>query len=224
MGYRIQELDEKTWLIEEEAEYNVYMYLLAGTQKAVLLDTGYGTIPLDEIVRELTQLPVTVLYTHGHYDHIGGNRYFSHSRMHRADRQLYLQQGGTELDWFEEAFSLDLGERTLEVFPVPGHTRGCCAILDVERRQLFTGDTCCKGAVLLQFDHSADLATYRESIASILEKKDRYDRIWPAHHAHPLDVQIPKQFLEASDILLSQKWEKTAQTQTFLYGDIQIVY
>lgn len=73
MGYLIRTLDSRTWLIEEEAECNVYMYLLAGDKQAILLDTGYGTIALDEIVAALTDLPVLVLCTHGHFDHIGGN-------------------------------------------------------------------------------------------------------------------------------------------------------
>ena len=43
MGYIIHQLDPQTWLIEEEAECNVYMYLLAGEDRAVLIDAGYGT-------------------------------------------------------------------------------------------------------------------------------------------------------------------------------------
>ena len=91
MGYIIHNLDAQTWLIEEEAQCNVYMYLLAGSEKALLIDTGYGTIPLGEIVSSLTSLPVTVLCTHGHFDHIGGLGFFSTALMHRADRDLYHQ-------------------------------------------------------------------------------------------------------------------------------------
>ena len=218
MGYSVQTLDEKTWLIEEEASCNVYMYLLAGESKAVLLDTGYGTLNLPEIVAGLTDLPVTVLCTHGHFDHIGGVSFFDDVLMHRADRELYHEhrhvvrqiapdciapESDAELTWFDGNMTLDLGGRTLEVFHVPGHTKGCVAVLDVERRQLFTGDTCCKAAVLLNFDHSADVATFRSSIESILAKQDRYDTTWPSHHAKPVGVEIPQQFLEACNLLQS---------------------
>lgn len=245
MDFTIQILDDQTWLIEEEADCNVYMYLLAGNERAVLLDTGYGTIHLDEITASLTKLPVTVLCTHGHFDHIGGNGYFSHVMMHAADRTLYHQhrlevrkiapnviapEPTTELDWFDGCITLDLGGRTLEVFPTPGHTRGCVAVLDVERRQLFTGDTCCKAAVLLNFDHSADLETYRSSIASILEKQSRYDTIWPSHHAKPVGAEIPAQFLAASDLLLEGKAQGVevphpfGTAKMFEYQDIVIMY
>lgn len=245
MGYRIHALDSQTWLIEEEAECNVYMYLLAGGEGAILLDTGYGTIPLDEIIASLTDLPVSVLCTHGHFDHIGGNGYFAHVMMHKGDRELYHQhrlevkkvapnaiapESAEELDWFEGCIALDLGGRTLEVFPVPGHTKGCVAVLDVERRQIFTGDTCCKAAVLLNFDHSADLATYRASIVAILEKKSRYDVIWPSHHAKPVGHEIPAKFLAASDLLLEGRAEGEevpgmfGPAKMFAYEDIMIMY
>lgn len=245
MGYTIHALDPRTWLIEEEAECNVYMYLLAGAERAILLDTGYGTIPLDEITASLTELPVTVLCTHGHFDHIGGNGWFPRVLMHGADRELYHEHklevrkfaphaiapdAARDPEWFDGFLTLDLGGRTLEVFPTPGHTRGCIAVLDVERRWLFTGDTCCKAAVLLNFDHSADLATYRGSVAAILDKQPRYDTTWPSHHAKPVGAEIPGQFLTACDLLLEGKAQGTevphpfGTARMFAYGDIMIMY
>lgn len=245
MGYIIHNLDEKTWLIEEEAQCNVYMYLLAGEEKALLIDAGYGTIPLPEIVASLTDLSLTVLCTHGHFDHIGGLGFFPTALMHRADRDLYHQHrlevrniapnciapdSPLELEWFEGSLTLDLGGRTLEIFAVPGHTKGCVAIIDVERQQIFTGDTCCKAAVLLNFDHSADLATFRASIVSILEKQDRFDTTWPSHHAKPVGVEIPRQFLEAADLILKGEAEGTeiphpfGTCKMFAYQDIMIMY
>ena len=245
MGWKIQELDSQTWLIEEEAECNVYMYLLAGDRQALLLDAGYGTIPLDEITASLTDLPVEVLCTHGHFDHIGGLGYFSRIRMHGADRNLYQQHrieirkiasnfiapdSPVELDWFDGAMTLDLGGRILEVFPVPGHTRGCVAVLDPARRWLFTGDTCCKAAVLLNFDHSADVATFRSSVQTILEMEALYDTTWPSHHARPVGKEIPGQFLEAADLLLEGKAEGKevpgpfGPSRMFPYEDIMIMY
>lgn len=245
MGYVIHQLDPQTWLIEEEAQCNVYMYLLAGEKEAVLIDAGYGTIPLDQIIPSLTALPVTVLCTHGHFDHIGGLGFFPTALMHRADRALYHQHkqevriiapdciapdSPEELAWFDKEFTLELGGRTLEVFPVPGHTQGCVAVLDVERRQIFTGDTCCKAAVLLNFDHSTDLATFRRSIISILDKRSRFDTTWPSHHAKPVATEIPEQFLAAADLLLEGKAEGTeiphpfGKAKMFAYQDICIMY
>ena len=231
MGYSVHALDPQTWLIEEENEdCNVYIYLLAGARQAVLIDAGYGTVPLDKLVSGLTDLPVTVLCTHGHFDHIGGIGCFSRVLMHRADRTLWLQEAGPdspEPEWFDGPLTLELGDRTLEVFPVPGHTNGCVAVLDVERRQLFTGDTCCKGAVLLHFDHSASLAAYRDSIRSIVRLRDRFDTTWPSHHEKPVGVDIPLQFLEAADMLLEGRAEGEVisdSARMLAYRDITVLY
>ena len=246
MGYIIHALDSRTWLIEEEAPVcNVYMYLLAGEEKALLIDSGYGTIPLDNIVSSLTALPVTVLCTHGHFDHIGGIGFFDRAMMHRADREVYqlhrqevrriasgciAPDSPEELQWFDGSLTLDLGNRILEICPVPGHTGGCVIILDTERRQLFTGDTCCKGAILLNFDHSRDLATYRASLLSLLHMQDRFDTTWPGHHAKPLGIEIPKQFLAAVELLLSGNAQPSeistdyGPAKMFPYQDISVMY
>lgn len=232
MGYTIHNLDDTTWLIEEEADCNVYMYLLAGEKEALLIDTGYGTVPLDTIVSSLTDLPVRVLCTHGHFDHVGGNRFFPSVMMHRCDMALYREETDQATDpcsiqWFDHSFTMDLGNRLLEVFPVPGHTQGCVAILDVQRRQLFTGDTCCKGAVLLHFDHSAGLEAFRNSIHSILAMQDRFDTTWPSHHAKPVALDILQQFQEAADLLLDGSARGTPVSDSariFEQKDISILY
>ncbi len=49
-----------------------FMYLVKGSEKALLIDTGCGAGNIGEFVRSLTDLPLTVVLTHGHYDHAGG--------------------------------------------------------------------------------------------------------------------------------------------------------
>ena len=51
----------------------VISYLIVGEQRAVLFDTGLGVESIRAVVLRLTNLPVTVINSHTHFDHVGGN-------------------------------------------------------------------------------------------------------------------------------------------------------
>jgi glyoxylase-like metal-dependent hydrolase (beta-lactamase superfamily II) len=51
-------------------------YLILGKQKAILFDTGMGISDIRKVLEELTKLPVIVLNSHTHDDHVGGNWQF----------------------------------------------------------------------------------------------------------------------------------------------------
>jgi glyoxylase-like metal-dependent hydrolase (beta-lactamase superfamily II) len=62
---------------EPRQEQEVLSYLIVGDKRALLFDSGLGIGKLGEIVRRLTALPVVVLNSHTHFDHVGGNSEFS---------------------------------------------------------------------------------------------------------------------------------------------------
>jgi glyoxylase-like metal-dependent hydrolase (beta-lactamase superfamily II) len=64
-------------LYEPRQEQQVLCYLIIGDKRALLFDSGMGMGHLGEIVRRLTALPVVVLNSHTHFDHVGGNSEFS---------------------------------------------------------------------------------------------------------------------------------------------------
>jgi glyoxylase-like metal-dependent hydrolase (beta-lactamase superfamily II) len=69
------------YAIYEPHQYEeVISYLILGSKRALLFDTGLGIGNIREVVDQLTLLPVTVLNSHTHIDHIGGNWQFSDIR------------------------------------------------------------------------------------------------------------------------------------------------
>ncbi len=54
----------------------VISYLIVGEEQALLFDTGLGIGDMRALVSELTELPVLVINSHTHYDHVGGNHAF----------------------------------------------------------------------------------------------------------------------------------------------------
>jgi len=65
------------------------MYLVVGENEALLIDTGVGVGSLKEIIRRITDKPVTVIITHGHVDHAMGADEFEKVYMSLDDISLY---------------------------------------------------------------------------------------------------------------------------------------
>lgn len=65
------------------------MYLVIGEKKAALIDTANGLSDLPEGIKKITDLPVIVINTHGHYDHTRGNHYFTDVYMSAKDEETF---------------------------------------------------------------------------------------------------------------------------------------
>ena len=77
--YEIKKISDNLYAIKEDISNNkfpVIIYLVIGSKKAALIDTGLGTGNLRKIVESITKLPILVLHTHGHGDHIGADGLF----------------------------------------------------------------------------------------------------------------------------------------------------
>jgi glyoxylase-like metal-dependent hydrolase (beta-lactamase superfamily II) len=76
--FKVYNVGKDVLAIAEPYNYQeVISYLITGKDKALLFDTGMGLDTISAVVKELTSLPVTVINSHTHYDHIGGNAEFN---------------------------------------------------------------------------------------------------------------------------------------------------
>ncbi len=79
--FKVYEVGPGVFAIHEPRQYEtVTSFLVVGTERAVLLDSGLGIASIRRVVAKLTKLPVTVLNSHTHFDHVGGNREFTDVR------------------------------------------------------------------------------------------------------------------------------------------------
>jgi glyoxylase-like metal-dependent hydrolase (beta-lactamase superfamily II) len=67
-------------IAEPRQAEGVNSFLIVGQKRAVLFDSGLGVAPISKVVQQLTSLPVTVVNSHTHFDHVGGNSDFSDVR------------------------------------------------------------------------------------------------------------------------------------------------
>jgi len=75
--FEVYRIRPGVFAIYEGKQYEeVISYLIAGKERALLFDTGMGISPIRKVVTDLTNLPVIVLNSHTHPDHIGGNAEF----------------------------------------------------------------------------------------------------------------------------------------------------
>ena len=63
-------------LVEPYQFQEAISYVILGKDRALVFDTGLGMAPIRPVVAEITRLPVEVLNSHSHFDHVGGNAEF----------------------------------------------------------------------------------------------------------------------------------------------------
>jgi len=91
--FTVDKIDDTTWVISEYGHWEqVHSYLLIGKSQAALIDTGMGVKSIKQIVDKLTELPVQVVLTHAHWDHIGDANEFEKVSIHQADSD-WLEHG-----------------------------------------------------------------------------------------------------------------------------------
>lgn len=75
--FEVYEVAPAVFAIYEPHQYEeTISYLIIGDKQAMLFDTGMGISDLRKLTTELTKLPIVVLNSHTHNDHVGDNWQF----------------------------------------------------------------------------------------------------------------------------------------------------
>ena len=115
----ITKLGAKLWVVETTDKTT--MYIVEGSKKAMLIDTGTKCEKLNEVVRKITQKPLVVVITHMHGDHAGNMDQFDEVYLHPADTVLLKQVKPYhgKIHFVKDGEILDLGGKKLEICHMP---------------------------------------------------------------------------------------------------------
>lgn len=145
-----------------------FIYVLLGTQKALVLDTGdTTTTTLRETIKPLVgSRAVIVAHTHSHGDHTRGDPTFSGQTGMTliAPNRTAVQAAFGIGTWPTDTATYDLGDRVLDVLAIPGHEDAHIAIYDRQTGILLTGDSLYPGILFIN-----NWAQFRTSIGRLAQ-------------------------------------------------------
>lgn len=199
MDFSCKELQTDVLQIQDKA--GNCSTLVTGSERALLFDTMIGLGDLKRFVEARTKLPLIVVNSHGHMDHMGGNFQFEKVYLHPRDFSLIpidlenvtvrgehmgvclencrrsLENTGN-ICALEEGTEFDLGNLKVKVLALPGHTGGSIGLLLPEKRLLLAGDACTP-QMCLYMDGSESLEVYRETLRKL--EKEPFDSFVLGH-------------------------------------------
>lgn len=154
---KVEKIGSNTYRIAKQ--YVFQSYLIVGRNKALLIDTGLGIGSLLDTVREITDKPLIVVCTHGHFGCVGGAGEFDEVLLSKYDikiaKRMYNTLHKTIAKYNKDHVvkepnfvpidkkylkdeRIDLGGRKIHVKEVPSHTKGSLCFYD--DKFAFTGD------------------------------------------------------------------------------------
>lgn len=117
--FTIENIDSSTYAISEYGHWEkVHSFLVLGERTAVLIDTGLGIDNIKRVVNKLTKLPIVVLTTHVHWDHIGSHGEFSNIYVHEAEKEWLINGNGVPISYVRKEVFRDISKPIPDGFVV----------------------------------------------------------------------------------------------------------
>ena len=173
------------------------MQLVIGKDRAALIDAGYkrddALLPL---IRTFTSLPVILLLTHGHADHVANTSCFDEVHIGREDAPML----GGKIPYIplHDGERFELGGTALEAYALPGHSDGAFCFLCKENGYALTGDIVNRETWLC-WDSCARPVAYAKRVAAFYEllKKSGITVLLEGHTAEPLSSDLCADMIKA---------------------------
>lgn len=235
--YRSERINDSLVVFGENlSEYMVNgMALVMGRKKAALIDTGLGFNDLIPYIRRFTNLPIMLLATHAHPDHIGGAPLFQDIHMSKLDDGII-------------PFAMDVNGRLSSIPPTTNNNKefieyGAVNIvpeLPFTYQNIADGDTFDLGGVVLEavhvpghtpgsmcfvnraekyaltgdainplpwlfLDHSLPISECVSGVRRFIEKSKGIEQLFCGHNLKPLPQGIAQDILDACEEIVAGK-------------------
>lgn len=215
----IKQLNDHIYLLDDTGESTGY--LVVGQDKALVIDTMNGVEDVAALVKTITDLPIMVVNTHGHCDHIFGNIYFDKAYINKADLEIAKEHAKfpefvkicqekklsmPEFEFIDDGQVIDLGGLTLDVYGLAGHTPGGIMLLLKEDRVLFTGDSI-NHHLWMQLPESLPMDEFVVRLEKLMFLCDQADYILYGHATDFDSIDLMKQLLKGAKEIAAGKTE-----------------
>ena len=180
-GFHIQNIDVNTVVFRQSLRTTFeapFIYLLFGEDRALLIDTGVEgeelRVEVDKqiakwlLAKKRKNIELTVMHTHAHGDHIGGDSSFEN----RPNTQIIGHTPEAIADFFgisnwpSGSVTYDLGGRLVDILPTPGHHPAHVMVFDKATQILFTGDTIYPGRIYFKCGKLDELTKTIDKVAA----------------------------------------------------------
>ncbi len=184
-----------------------YAYLVTdpSTHEAAVVDCAEAAAVLDEVARRKVKL-TTVLATHHHFDHVGGNQDLltrvPQLRVHGSADDAPRIPGITNR--LRDGDSVSLGSLRGRVILIPAHTSGHVAYHFPDAKAVFTGDTLFAGGCGRLFE--GDAAQMMASLGKLAALPDD-TRVFCGHEYTEKNLQFALT-LEPGNRALVEKYQR----------------
>lgn len=180
-------------------QVNSYILGCEESHEGVVIDAG-GSV--DRLLARIAKLGLNVkqlIDTHGHFDHVGGNRAFIEATgakllIHKKDAFLLSMAAasgrdfGVEVedspepdDFLVDGMEVGFGRQALQVIHTPGHSPGGCCLYAKDANAVFTGDTLFNGSVGRTDLPGGSMEILLRSIRERLAVLPENTRVYPGH-------------------------------------------
>jgi hydroxyacylglutathione hydrolase len=208
---QIQQYDRDTYVIRQSLRTNAegpFVYLLFGSERALLLDTGAGGLTIRPSIdaaiaqwlaaHHRTSIPLVVAHSHGHGDHHQGDGEFS-DRPDTVVVGLQPQDVAAFFkiaNWPNDIVRFDLGERTLDIIPTPGHQAAHIMVFDERTRLLLSGDSLYPGRLYVPSNMFTEFRASIDRVVTFTKQR---------HVAHILGAHIEMTDVAGKDFVLGSQ-------------------